>query len=356
MGTRRQQRRLLPPRASSAVPRKRSPETEEPVERDDPDGMEMQQEKRQKGTRRNIQSMVDDSSVDAVLPTRILSTLTASPGSSLKSINSVSKENAMNEDEMDDRNMLRQVPIMESEAQSKQGSNDPSDTKEKDALEKSTTGTNIRRDDLRSTKQQRPSETRCNTNRNNTNNNTTACMMGPVEYANKMVPGYVLAQSAPLAHQQKYHAIPSSMKDSGTHMDMSRLHHASARSDVPPQKEELCQQSQTREGLKSLNKYYVQTQQYQMHTMSNLINDMAQTAGDMIKQGYNPASLNLSAAIRACSLANIIMYKVGCLGTAAARPHAIIPPVQGGPPTGYTTRVIPPEDIRPSPGGPGNEA
>jgi len=245
------------------------------------------------GTRSNI--LGDGSSVYAELRARNLSALAASPGSSLRSINSLSEGQ-----ELDAMNALRQVPVMESEAQSKQESNNPSDTREKDALEKSTTGTTHARQNLvRGTSLLKPDR----------------------------------------MHLYKT-AKPSSLRDSDTQVDIYKMqNNASAGSAA------LSQQQHTRQGLVSLNKYYIQNQQQHMKTMSNLVNHMAQAAGEMIKQGHNPSSLNMSAAIRACSLANVIIYKSGCL----ARPSGTAPVADP------RAKLFSKGPVFPAPPGPDNE-
>lgn len=248
-------------------------------------------------------NMVDDgSSVYAELRARNPSAVAASPGSSLRSIDSLSEGQEIHREAICDLDILRQVPIMESEAQSKQGSNTPSDTKEKDALEKSTTG-------------------------------ATNHQQGATKHKGTAIPDRMYMHTMDVHKRHTSAMTPSSMRDSGTHMDVHKLHHntsAGSAALCPQQYQLLLQHQQTRQGLAGLNRYYIQTQQQQMKAMSGIVNSMAQAAGDMIKQGHNPASLNMSAAIRACSLANVIIYKSGCLVKPAA-------PCTRGPPVARTT-------------------
>lgn len=237
-------------------------------------------------TRSNL--IGDGSSVYAELRARNLSALVASPGSSLRSINSLSEGQDL--DTMRDMDALRQVPVMDSEAQSKQGSNNPSEAREKDAIEKSTMGTTHDRQNLTSGEilHRYPSSCQIRTDSMK---------------IRKMV------------HHHKG-VTPSSLRDSGTQVDIQKMHNnASAGSAA------MCQQQYARQGLAGLSKYYIQTQQHHMKTMSSIVNSMAQIAGEMIKQGHNPSSLNMSAAVRACSLANMIIYKAGCI----TKPPVAIP-------------------------------
>lgn len=258
------------------------------------------------GSRSNL--IGDGSSVYAELRARNPSALAASPGSSLQSINSLSKGQDL--DIMCDMDVLRQVPIMDSEAQSKQGSNTQSETREKDALEKSTMGT---------------------THGRKQNLTRRKSIMMP----HRMQP-YKMGN---LHHHTSM--APSSLRDSGTRVDIQRVHNTMSAGSAA-----LCQQRHTLQGLVGLNKYYMQTQQHHMKNMSSMVNNMAQVAGEMIKQGHNPSSLNLSAAVRACSLANVIIYRAGCI----SKPPVITPRGMFTDPRAKSLK----DPAFPAPPGPGN--
>ena len=129
-------------------------------------------------------------------------------------------------------------------------------------------------------------------------------------------------------------SIRDSLKDSGTCLDVTLDHSKDGPSKLIQRRQSAMK---TQESLKKLNSYYFEEQKRHMNVMSGLINDMATVAGDMMRKGEDPSLLNMSAAIRACTLANSIIYRLGAfpdvlpkapLGDFAK--STIVPPIPGG--------------------------
>ena len=131
-------------------------------------------------------------------------------------------------------------------------------------------------------------------------------------------------------------SIRDSLKDSGTCLDVTVDHLKDGPSKLIQQRQSAIK---TQDSLKKLSSYYFEEQKRHMNVMAGLINDMATVAGDMMRKGEDPSLLNMSAAIRACTLANSIIYRLG--GFPDVLPKAplgdfvkspIVPPVPGGGP------------------------